>query len=160
MEAVLLVGLQASGKTTFYLDRFFRSHVRISLDQLRTRHREVLLLRACLEGKQPFVVDNTNPTAAERARYLVPARAAGFKTVGYLFVPDTAGSRARNAARPPAERVPVPGILGTAKRFEAPAFAEGFDELFSVAIAPEEPGGFVVEPLAAGGIEAPDDSGG
>ena len=57
MEAVILIGIQGSGKSTFYRERFFDTHVRISLDLLRTRHREALLLRACLEGKQRFVVD-------------------------------------------------------------------------------------------------------
>ena len=78
MQAIVFCGIQASGKTTFYRERFFDTHVRISLDLLRTRRREQLLLAACLEGRQPFVVDNTNPTIAERARYVVPARAARF----------------------------------------------------------------------------------
>jgi predicted kinase len=30
MEAVILVGIQASGKSTFYAQRFFDTHVRIS----------------------------------------------------------------------------------------------------------------------------------
>ena len=61
MEALIFVGLQASGKSTFYKERFFTTHLRINLDMLRTRHRERLLIGACLEAKQPFVVDNTNP---------------------------------------------------------------------------------------------------
>ena len=40
MEAVVFCGIQASGKTTFYLERFFQSHVRLNLDMLKTRHRE------------------------------------------------------------------------------------------------------------------------
>lgn len=32
MEAVLFIGMQASGKSTFYRERFFSSHVRINLD--------------------------------------------------------------------------------------------------------------------------------
>ncbi len=44
MEEVIFCGIQASGKTTFYRERFFDTHVRISLDLLRTRRREQLLL--------------------------------------------------------------------------------------------------------------------
>jgi predicted kinase len=40
MEAVIFVGIQASGKSTFYCQRFFATHMRISLDMLRTRRRE------------------------------------------------------------------------------------------------------------------------
>ena len=84
MEAVILCGVQGSGKTTLYRDRFLESHVRVSLDLLRTRAREAAFVKTCIDTKMAFVVDNTNPTVAERARYVAPARAAGFKVVGYL----------------------------------------------------------------------------
>ena len=84
MEAIVLCGLQGAGKTTLYRDRWLETHVRISMDLLRTRAREAALLELCLATRQPFVVDNTNPTVADRRRYLEPARAAGFRVVGYL----------------------------------------------------------------------------
>jgi predicted kinase len=99
MEAVILVGIQAAGKSTFYKQRFFATHVRISLDLLRTRHRERSLLEWCLAHGQPFVVDNTNPTVAERAAYIAPARAAGFRVVGYYFESNVPSSIRRNAVR-------------------------------------------------------------
>jgi predicted kinase len=34
LEAVIFIGLQAAGKSTFYLRRFFRTHVRINMDML------------------------------------------------------------------------------------------------------------------------------
>jgi hypothetical protein len=43
-EAVLLIGIPGSGKTTFYRERFFNTHVRLSLDLLKTRERESALL--------------------------------------------------------------------------------------------------------------------
>src|SRR3954463_12260278 len=113
MEAVIFVGVQASGKSSFYKDRFFRTHVRINLDMLRTRHRERLLLGACLQGQQPLVVDNTNPTAAARSRYLIPARAAGFRVIGYYFQTSLAEAISRNTERPAPEQVPVKGLAGT-----------------------------------------------
>jgi hypothetical protein len=82
MEAVIFTGIQAVGKSLFYKERFFTTHVRINLDMLKTRHREKLLLKACLEMKQPFVVDNTNPTIDNRKRYIGPAKQAGFQIVG------------------------------------------------------------------------------
>src|SRR5579884_633302 len=144
-EAVIFVGLQASGKSTFYIERFFTTHVRISLDLLRTRHRERVFLDACLQTRQRFVVDNTNPTAAERGRYIEPARNAGFEVVGYYFEPDIAGSLRRNRARPAGAHVPPAGIYGTRKRLQPPAFAEGFDQLFVVTI--DDEGTFVVTQL-------------
>ena len=55
-HAILFTGIQATGKSSFYRERFFHTHVRINLDMLRTRHRERVLLRARLEALQPFVV--------------------------------------------------------------------------------------------------------
>lgn len=132
MEAIILVGLQASGKSTFCKQRLFDSHIRINLDMLRTRHREQLLLQACLEAKQPFVVDNTNPTIGDRNRYIEIAKAAQFCVKGYYFASQIDACRTRNDRR---ERVvPVPGMLSTYAQLQLPSFAEGFDELYYVAI--------------------------
>lgn len=74
MEAVIFIGLQAAGKSSFYREKFIDTHIRINLDMLKTRHRETILLNACLEAKQPLVIDNTNPTIEERKRYILPDR--------------------------------------------------------------------------------------
>ena len=80
MEAVILCGVQGSGKTTLYRDRFLETHVRVSMDLLRTRAREAAFLKMCLETRMLFVVDNTNPTVADRARYVAPAREAASRS--------------------------------------------------------------------------------
>lgn len=137
MEAVLFVGIQGAGKSTFFRERFFDTHVRINLDMLRTRNRERILMEACLRAQQPFVVDNTNVLAAERAVYIAPARASGFRVAGYFFAPDARGSIARNQAREANKAIPVAGVLGTLKRLEQPRFEEGFDSLYLVRAMPE-----------------------
>jgi predicted kinase len=126
-EAVILAGIPASGKTSYYRERLLDTHVRISRDLLRTRHREEVFLAACLETRQPFAVDKLNPTARERAPYIARARAAGFRVLGvWLDVPPRLAA-ARNDARPPAARVPLVAVFGTAKQFEPPQEREGFD---------------------------------
>ncbi len=132
MEAVVLCGLQATGKSTFCKERFSDTHVRLNLDMLRTRHREGVLLRACIEAKQPFVIDNTNPTRAERAVYISAAKAAGFQIVGYYFESKIGDALRRNADRIGDQRVRDAGIKATAARLEVPARVEGFDEMFYV----------------------------
>jgi len=139
----VFVGIQATGKSSFFRERFFRTHVRINLDMLRTRHREELFMRSCLDGGIPFVVDNTNPTALERARYVAPARSAGSRVVGFYFESRIAAALERNASRALEERIPERGILGTSARLELPARSEGFDALHYVRINPA--GGFVVD---------------
>ncbi len=144
MEAVIFVGIQGAGKSTFYKERFFDTHVRINLDMLKTRHREALLVEACIKAKQRFVVDNTNATAAHRTRYLEPGKLAGFRLVGYFFDVSTSDALRRNAGRRGDQRVPVKAIYGTQQRLEPPSYAEGFDELFRVWI--DDDGRTVVEP--------------
>ena len=145
-EAVIFTGVQASGKSTFYRERFFETHVRISMDMLRTRRRESLLLNACILARQPFVVDNTNPLAADRARYVQPARAAGFRVAGYVFRATPAQAIARNRPRTGRAAVPIPGILATWKRMEEPRIEEGYDVLYSVTLT--DANLYVVEELA------------
>ncbi|CAN5401165.1 hypothetical protein BH24GEM3_BH24GEM3_21940 [soil metagenome] len=142
MEAVIFVGIQASGKSTFYLERFFQTHVRISLDMLRTRHRERLLVQACVEAKQPFVVDNTNVLRAERGKYIEAARAGRFHVVGYYFVPEVRRALQWNSQRSGHRAIPIQGVLGTYKRLEPPRREEGFDALCAVHI--DAAGEFVV----------------
>lgn len=134
MEAIVLCGIQATGKSTFCKERFFSSHVRLNLDMLKTRHREEVLLRACIDAKQPFVIDNTNPTRAERQKYIAMAKAAGFRVIGYYFESRVTDAVARNAARPTEVRIPDLGIKGTSARLEVPERGEGFDGLFYVRI--------------------------
>jgi AAA domain-containing protein len=147
-EAVIFTGVQAAGKSTFYRERFFETHVRISMDMLKTRRRESLLLEACLRARQPFVVDNTNVLAAERARYIEPARAAGFTVVGYVFRATTRELIARNRNRTGKAAVPIPGLLGTYKRLEEPRWEEGYDALFAVTLLPT--GVYTVEEMPRG----------
>lgn len=132
MELILFIGLQASGKSTLYQRRFADTHLRLNYDMLKTRHREDITFNACLTGKTPCVIDNTNPTPDERARYVAPARAAGFRIVGYYFHSKVSDCLARNAARP--RPVPEVGILGTHRRLVLPRPDEGFDELWHVRI--------------------------
>ena len=146
MEAIIFIGIQGSGKSTFYKVRFFDTHVRINLDMLKTKYRQQLLLNACIEGKQPFVVDNTNVMAKTRAYFIIPAKAAGFRVVGYYFRSDIKAALFRNSLRDGVARVPDLGVLGTYKRLQLPRREEGFDALFYVSI--NEAGEFIVEEWA------------
>jgi predicted kinase len=134
MEAVVFSGVQGSGKSTFYRERFFATHVRLNLDMLRTRNRADILLHACLAAQQQFVVDNTNPTRRQRERYARLAAAAGFSAVLYYFESTSADALSRNAARPEPFRVPDLAILGTLAKFERPSPGEGFGRIYRVRV--------------------------
>jgi len=134
MEAVLFVGIQGSGKTTFYKERFFETHVRVSRDMLGTRQRQNVLLSACLAAGARFVLDDTNGTRARRAEVIPAAKAGGFRVVGYYFRTTLRDAIRRNKSRPAERVVPAAGVGGTYKRLEPPALSEGFDEIHVVEI--------------------------
>ena len=150
MQAVIFSGVQASGKTTFYVERFLSTHVRISMDLMRTRHRERRFLETCLQTGQRFVVDNTNPTASERRRYVESALEAGYEVVGYEFRASAGEALERNSRRAGRAQIPISGLLGTFKRLEGMRLEEGYARVLVVEIG--EAGQFVVSPQAG---EAP-----
>jgi predicted kinase len=132
MEAVILAGIQGSGKSTFYQERFSGTHVRINLDELKTRSREQELFAQCLRENRSFVVDNTNTKAADRARYIGAARGAGFRVVGYFLESSLKDAMRRNGRREGKAKVPPPAIAAALKRLEPMTKEEGFDQLFVV----------------------------
>jgi len=132
MEAIIFCGIQAAGKTTFYKERFFNTHIRISLDQLHTRFKEDKFLEVCFFTGQPFVVDNTNPAKADRQKYISKAKEHKFKVIGYYFRSNISDSLYKNNQRTGKESVPDVALKSTFNKLEIPAFDEGFDELYYV----------------------------
>jgi predicted kinase len=128
-EAVIFVGLQGSGKTTYFHEHFAVSHEHVSRDVQGTPERESALMRECLRSGRSFVVDNTNATRAVRALYIRDAKAAGFKVICCYFDVPVRTAIGRNNHRKDKKAIPVPAILRTAKQLERPELDEGFDAI-------------------------------
>ena len=140
-EAIIFTGIQASGKTSYYAQNF-GGHAHISLDELNTRNREKLMLEQYISEGRSFVVDNTDPTKADRERYILPAKNAGFKIIGYYFRSSISECIKRNEQRQGKEKVPRTAVAHTHAVLEMPEYSEGFDELYYVYM---ENGNFVTE---------------
>ena len=140
-ECVVLIGLPAAGKTTFYQTYFAATHRHVSKDlwpNARGRDaRQQRILREAFERGEPVVVDNTNPSRLERAILVALARAHGSRVVGYFFDVTTREAVARNAGRTGPAKVPNVAIFTAAKRLERPVVDEGFDQLFIVRPGPD-----------------------
>lgn len=136
LELVILVGLPGSGKTTFFRQRFERTHVHVSKDVLRAEGRSTRLqselVRQGLSARRSLVIDNTNASVEERASLIAEARRNGARVVGYYFSAGVRSSIARNRQRQGRAKVPNVGIYATARRLVEPGRAEGFDELYTV----------------------------
>ena len=126
----MVVGLQGAGKTTWVAAEFAATHAVVSKDHWpRARHREARQQRVVAErlaAGRSVVVDNTNPSAAERAPLVAAARAAGVPVRAVWVDTPLEVCLARNAARPQERRVPLLGIHAALARFEPPSVAEGY----------------------------------
>ncbi len=131
-HAIIFIGLQGSGKTYYYNQHFAGKFRHISLDDLHTRSREKTAFQSCIDEGVDFVVDNTNPTREDRARYIGAAKAAGYIVTGYFFESRLRDCIRRNNQRTKDKRVPAKAIAATSNRLEMPSKDEGFDELFFV----------------------------
>jgi predicted kinase len=132
MEAIIFIGLQASGKSTFYKENFFNSHLRISNDLLKTKNREARLIDFCIETKMKMVIDNTNFSVEKRKTYINKIKPHNFHIVGYYFKTDIARSIEWNKRRKESDIIPDIGIFGTHKKLELPTLSEGYDKLYYV----------------------------
>lgn len=141
---VVFTGLQASGKSAFYRERFAATHEHVSKDSFRNNknpeRRQRQLIREALGAGRSVVVDNTNPTAEERRLLVDLGHELGARVVGYYFEAEARECVERNRERRGKARVPNVAIYATAKKLVSPSRSEGFDELFRVRIAADEDG--------------------
>ena len=129
---VRMMGLQGSGKSTFFMKHLKNDFVRVNLDTLKTRNQENLLISQCLSEGKSYAIDNTNPTKADRERYIPLAKENGYKVIGYFMESKIKVCIERNALREGIACVPIVAIASTSKKLEMPSYDEGFDELYYV----------------------------
>jgi predicted kinase len=134
MEAIIFIGIQGSGKSTFYKQELFNSHLRISMDLLNTRNKEQKLLEYAVGVQQRLVIDNTNPKQFDRARYIPLLKSKKYKVIAYFFPPDLERALAWNAQRTGKQKIPEKGVMATFSNLEPPVLAEGFDEIYEIHI--------------------------
>ena len=133
MELIIFVGLQGSGKTTYYREHFAATHVHVSKDLMpnaRDRDaKQMMQIDEALGAGRSVVVDNTSPTIESRAPLIAAAKRHGARAVAIYFDPHIPTVLARNRQREGKARIPVPAIFATKKKMVVPAAAEGFDEV-------------------------------
>jgi predicted kinase len=148
VELIVFSGLQASGKTTFYRERFAATHIHISKDAWpnarKKEERQRRLVDEHLRAGKPVVVDNTNPTPVEREPLITIARCIGATVASYAFVITVEEALRRNALRDGRARVEDVGIFSVAKKLVLPTREEKFDHRFEVQLTAV---GFVVNEL-------------
>jgi len=166
MEMIFLIGLQASGKSTFYRTQFAATHEHVSKDLLREsknqnkNQQQAALIERAFQEQRSVVLDNTNVTLHDRLILIDLGRRHGATIIGYYFQPDVPNSRKRNMQRTGKAQVPDKAIFITAHKFTPPSYEEGFDRLYYVRIPPEgaqppsspSPPCFIVIPMPKDGV--------
>ena len=136
VELVIFVGLQASGKSTFFRERFAATHEHVSKDLMpnnrNRKRRQAQLIGAALREGSSVVVDNTNATVEDRLALVELGREFGARIVCYYFESTVRECVGRNLRRTGEEKVPDVALFATAKRLVPPSYSEGFDGLFRV----------------------------
>ncbi|HLX57609.1 MAG TPA: ATP-binding protein [Ktedonobacteraceae bacterium] len=135
MELVIMIGLQASGKTTFARSRFGETYRYVSKDLMKNSgkaRKQRQLIEEALQQGLSVVVDNTNPTIAERKELIDLGHLYHAEITGYFFAVQLKQCLERNRAREGKARVPDVAIFATLKKLTRPSYAEGFTKLFYV----------------------------
>jgi hypothetical protein len=139
-ELVILIGLPGAGKSTFFEQRFSRTHYHSSKDDLRRRRlpvgRQLALVQGPLAAQQSVVIDDTNLTREHRAAWIAEGQRLGARVVAYFLDCPVGDCIARNRERAGRARIPDPGIFASAKRLQPPSLDEGFDEIHVVRVLP------------------------
>ncbi len=130
-EVIVMVGMQASGKTTHYADHLSSTHVHVSRDLIPggDRGRQAKLIREFLGRGVSVCVDNTHPSRVRRAEVIAIADEFGARKVCLLFEPDLDASKRRNALRTDKDPIPMVGLYQFLRTYEEPTLDEGFDEI-------------------------------
>ena len=135
-ELVILVGLPASGKSTYYYAHFAGTHEHVSKDLMpnardRETRQRTLIEKALAAGKS-VVVDNTNPSPAIRAPLIEIGRRQGARVIAIYFPTEVRTAIMRNRGREGNAKVPNVAIFTTQKKLVPPAVEEGFDEVITM----------------------------
>lgn len=131
---ILFIGIQASGKTTFYNRYFKETYEHINLDTLHTRNKERIAIEQCVAHGKSFVVDNTNPQKIDRESYIRTAKAHNYRIVGCYFKSGISECVSRNENRTGKAKVPACAIAATSNKLELPDYEEGFDKIYYVRV--------------------------
>jgi predicted kinase len=136
VELIVFVGLQASGKSSFFRERFAGTYQLVSKDLFphnrNKNRRQEQLLHAALSAGSSVVVDNTNPRPEDRRPLVRLGHEHGAKVLSCYFEASVRGCLRRNEMREGKARVPDVAIYATAKKLVAPSTEEGFDEFICV----------------------------
>ena len=113
-------------------------------DDLKTKEKCMKVCRESLNDGKSVVIDNTNPTADVRQRYIdiakefkVPVRALFFDVTKELCMHNNVQRKNNNHHKHLSKAVPSIPIHSFFKNHTVPAVAEGFESIITINFVPD-----------------------
>lgn len=142
-EVIVAVGFPGSGKSTFFQTHIIpKNYAYVNRDILGSWQHCVSACERALKEGQSVVVDNTNPDAESRKRYVDVSQSAGVPCRCFNFTASLEQAKHNNRFRqmvPSATKhVPVNDMVfhSYKKKFVAPSLSEGFSEILQIHFVP------------------------
>ncbi|KAH3743143.1 DNA 3'phosphatase [Pelomyxa schiedti] len=134
-EMILFVGFPASGKSTFAKTHLIpKNYVHVNRDTLSTQPKCLKAAKDALSSGSSVVIDNTNPSKANRAPYIKLAKDLGVPVRCFRFDTEEELAKHLNSFREQitqgkSAHVPRVGYAVFKKAFQEPTLSEGFSEI-------------------------------
>ncbi|XP_039987725.1 bifunctional polynucleotide phosphatase/kinase isoform X2 [Xiphias gladius] len=142
-EVIVAVGFPASGKSTFFHTHIIpKGYVYVNRDTLGSWQSCVSACERALKEGRSVAVDNTNPDAESRKRYVDVAKATGVPCRCFHFSASLEqakhNNRFREMAPSDSKHAKVNDMVfhSYKKHFVAPSLSEGFSEILQIDFVP------------------------
>ena len=142
-ELIILVGCQASGKSSFYREHLAtKGYTQVSQDLLRSKEKCLSLTDQLLKAGKSVVIDNTNPDTTSRSGYIQIAKKSSVPVRVFWLQTDREHCRHNNMFRRLTDYSKSHGGVDDRviniymNKFEEPNLEEGIEEIVEVNCIP------------------------
>jgi len=135
LRIVFMIGPPASGKSSFSRHPVFGEYVVVNKDTLKTELKCIKKIKEAVEAGKNIIVDNTNPSAEGRQKYLYLVDNRYVKIAVYFKIPNIHAmhnAHYRQLTDPSAKHIPAVVYHTYSSRLDEPTTPSEFDEIIQI----------------------------